>query len=272
MTLSEEQLREFEERGYTVLRQLGTPEITESLATRVEEYLHGERPLEERMAFKFQRGKKPKRRGGNLEFIRKIKHLEYEERFWSFISDPRVVGPLTQVLGPDVLIWRADVFYKRPKTGWGISPHQDAVYWPISPIDDTYGTTSSLFYFMDDSDETNGGLGFLPGRHKEGPIPSARYDGDNAGERRISDECYSDDEKVYPTVSAGDAVLFHGMLPHLSERNTSQKPRRALAITCWSARLKYSGFRKEIHGHEDPDYDWQPLKQLAGRTHEGCVF
>ena len=55
---------------------------------------------------------------------------------------------------------------------------------------------------------------------------------------------------------AGDAIFFHGMTPHFSERNRSQSVRRAVAISCLSAKLRYTGFSMKTHGHEGPARPW----------------
>ena len=268
--LSAEALEEFESRGYTLLEDVFPPELNERLRLRLDEYLKGVRPLREHMGLQFQRrsGKKLARK---RRFVRKLKHLEYDPLFWSLISDPRVVTPLVQILGPDIKVFRADVFYKAPKTGWSISPHQDAVYWPVAPIDDVFGTTCNFFYFLDDAGKENGGLGFLPGRHREGPLPASRYDGDGPGERRLDSGCYSSREWTQVSVSEGDAVIFHGMVPHFSGRNPSERFRRALNISCWSARLRHTGFQPEIHGHADPDRPIDALRQLCGSSFSGHV-
>lgn len=272
MTLSNRQIQEYQEQGYTIINGVLSPDQIEHLRGRVEEYLRGQRPLGQRMALKYQRcGRLRKLITTRTKLIRKIKHVEYDDLFWNVISSQKIVTHIQRILGNDVKIFRADMFYKAPKTGWAISMHQDAVYWPVSPIADVFGTTCNYFLFLDDATAANGGLGVLPGRHREGPLPARRYDGDNGGERRIEAHCYREEEKTWIEVAAGDAVLFHGMLPHFSERNRSNWVRRALNLSCWSARLRHTGFDRQVHGHADSDIPFGELKLLCGRSFAGCV-
>lgn len=272
MLLSRQSIREYEEKGYTIINGAVSPEHVEILRVRVEDYLHGRRSLAPGMALKYQRcGRLRKLTTSRTSLIRKIKHMEHDEVFWDVISSERIIGPLTQILGENIKIFRADLFYKAPRTGWGISMHQDAVYWPVSPISDIFGTTCNYFIFLDDATASNGGLGVLPGRHRDGPLPARRHDGDNGGERRIEPGCYREEEKAWIEVAAGDAILFHGMLPHFSERNRSGQVRRALNLSCWSASLRHTGFHPDVHGHADSDIPLGDLKPLCGRSFAGCV-
>jgi phytanoyl-CoA hydroxylase len=272
MLLSCQSIREYEEKGYTIIDGAVSPEHVEVLRARVEDYLHGRRPLGPGMALKYQRcGRLRGLVAPKTKLIRKIKHMEHDDLFWDVIASEKIVTPIRQVLGDDVKIFRADLFYKAPRTGWAISMHQDAVYWPVSPIAEVFGTTCNYFLFLDDATAANGGLGVLPGRHREGPLPARRYDGDNGGERRIEAHCYRAEEKTWIEVAAGDALLFHGMLPHFSERNRSGQVRRALNLSCWSARLRHTGFHPEVHGHADSDIPFGELKPLCGRSFAGCV-
>lgn len=48
------------------------------------------------------------------------------------VRHPAVVGPVTEVLGPDVLCWSSIFFAKAPGTGDYVAWHQDATYWAPS--------------------------------------------------------------------------------------------------------------------------------------------
>jgi ectoine hydroxylase-related dioxygenase (phytanoyl-CoA dioxygenase family) len=275
--LTTEEINSYRDRGFVRVEALLSEDRRSALCARVDEYTGGRLRLPPGMSFSRQ-----KRRlrfwGRSISLpllawhphsIRKIVGLEHDDLFRTLIFDPLILDPMEQILGRDIKLQRMDLFYKSPRFGWRIGVHQDAVYWPIAPIN-TIASTCTCFYFLDGATPENGCLGFLPGRHREGPIRATRVDGDTDGERHIDRSAYRKKDKVWVVCKAGDAVFFHGMVPHFSERNHSKSIRRAVAITCLSAKLRYTGYRMEIHGHEDPSRPEERLL-LRGESWPGCI-
>ena len=54
---------------------------------------------------------------------------------WSVINDTRIVNPISQVLGPNILLWSTQWFIKEPGDQKVVSFHQDANYWGLEPHD-----------------------------------------------------------------------------------------------------------------------------------------
>ena len=54
---------------------------------------------------------------------------------WSVINDSRIVTPITQILGTNVLLWSTQWFIKEPGDKKVVSFHQDANYWGLEPHD-----------------------------------------------------------------------------------------------------------------------------------------
>jgi ectoine hydroxylase-related dioxygenase (phytanoyl-CoA dioxygenase family) len=277
MHLTTEEITSYRDRGFVRVEGLLSEERLAALCARVDEYIGARRPLATGMAFTRQKrsfrlwGRNIRRPllVGHPHSIRKITGLEHDEVFRKLMFDPCILDPMNQILGSDIKLQRMDLFYKSTRFGWRIGVHQDAVYWPVAPID-TLDSVCTCFCFLDAATRENGCLGFLPGRHREGPLRANVVAGHGDGERRIDRCAYREEEKVWVPCNAGDAVFFHGMTPHFSERNRSKSIRRAVAISCLSAKLRYTGFRTEIHGHEDPS---QPQKRLIlhGKPWPGCV-
>lgn len=42
---------------------------------------------------------------------------------------PRILDPVEDILGPDILLWSSTFFIKEPRTSHFVSWHQDATYW-----------------------------------------------------------------------------------------------------------------------------------------------
>ena len=79
---------------------------------------------------------------------------------WSVINDPRIVTPITQVLGPNVLLWSTQWFIKEPGDHKVVSFHQDANYWGLEPHD-----VASAWLALTDASIETGPMNFLPGSH-----------------------------------------------------------------------------------------------------------
>lgn len=277
MPLTTGELNEYRDRGFVRVAGLVSEDRGAALRARVDEYIGSQRPLEAGMALSRQMrhlrlGNRSIRLPllvGHPHSVRKIDGLEHDDLFRALLLDPCILDPLEQILGRDIKLQRMSLFYKSKLFGWRIGVHQDAVYWPVAPIDGI-DSVSTCFYFLDDATRENGCLGFLPGRHREGPLPAKRVNGHTYGERHIDRCAYSEKEKEWVPCEAGDAIFFHGMTPHFSEPNRSKSVRRAVAISCLSAKVRYTGFSMEIHGHEGP---FRPVELLLlrGRSWPGCI-
>jgi len=79
---------------------------------------------------------------------------------WSVINDPRIVTPITQVLGPNVLLWSTQWFIKEPGDHKVVSFHQDANYWGLEPHD-----VASAWLALTDASIETGPMNFVPGSH-----------------------------------------------------------------------------------------------------------
>jgi non-haem Fe2+, alpha-ketoglutarate-dependent halogenase len=51
---------------------------------------------------------------------------------WELVHDPRILDPVEDLLGPDLLVWAASFFDKRPGEPSHVPWHQDATYWGLS--------------------------------------------------------------------------------------------------------------------------------------------
>ena len=80
---------------------------------------------------------------------------------WDLVHDPRIVDPVCDVLGPDVLLWSMDWFIKEPGTSF-VSYHQDATYWGLEPHD-----VVTAWVALSDAGEATGPMKFIPGSHTD---------------------------------------------------------------------------------------------------------
>lgn len=152
----------------------------------------------------------------------KLYNLHRAEPFKSFASDPQVLNAMHAIIGPDVAVFNSQYIFKNPGV-WGQPWHQDSLYF-------TFDRVPQVGVWLATSRATvqNGCLFVAPGSHLE-PIhqhvPDARP-GANFGYVEVVDYDFSNAEAV--TMEAGDVLIFHSFLMHMSNDNKADERRSAL--------------------------------------------
>ena len=142
--------------------------------------------------------------------------------FREIATSAELLGPIKQILGPDVNLHHSKLNMKPANVGSVVDWHQDLAYFPHTNDD----LVTTLVY-LDEATEKNGCLEVLPGchdRYYEHAGPDGRFSG------RITEPLEPDqvgDPQPLPA-PAGSAILMHARLPHSSQANRSDKPRRTL--------------------------------------------
>jgi phytanoyl-CoA hydroxylase len=147
---------------------------------------------------------------------------------------PRL-AELAHALGlVEPLLLQSMYFFKQPGIGGEIDWHQDATYLHTRP-----STVTGLWMALDDADRANGCLLALPGAHR-GPLRKRFH---RAGEAVVTSELdpapWPDIEPVALEVPCGSLVVLHGLLPHASTANRSDRPRHAYALHLIDGRAVY---------------------------------
>lgn len=144
---------------------------------------------------------------------------------WDAVCDPRVVGPVASLLGPDVLLWALNWFVKEPNTANFVSLHQDANYWGLEPHD-----VVTAWIALSDASEPTGPMRFLPGTHR-GDLHSHEntYAEDNLLSRGQTVQAELDESRaVLAPLAAGEMSLHHVRLVHGSGPNQTSDRRIGL--------------------------------------------
>ena len=81
---------------------------------------------------------------------------------WDVVTNPRIVRPITSILGPNVLLWSTNWFIKESGDSKIVSFHQDANYWGLEPHD-----VATAWLALSDAHEDSGPMSFVPGSHQE---------------------------------------------------------------------------------------------------------
>lgn len=146
-------------------------------------------------------------------------HL-YSDQWNRITSDPRIVGILSSLLGPNVELHHTTLHAKPPETGSPFPLHQDDAFFGHER--DTY---IDAILHIDDTPEESGCLRFIPGSHKGGPLEHIRN-----GAPHLPTDTYRLGDCVPVPAKAGDLVLFCLWTIHGSDLNRTDHGRRVVRM------------------------------------------
>ncbi len=144
------------------------------------------------------------------------------------VFDLAATVPCAQALGVARLrFWHDQVFYKPPRHQGVVPWHQDYSYWQRTAP----ARHVTLNVMLDDADEGNGCLMFVPGSHRGGLLPSLPFDSElDAAVQLLDPTQRAAFRPVAVPVPAGHGTLHHSHTLHGSGPNRSARPRRALVL------------------------------------------
>ena len=147
------------------------------------------------------------------------------EGIWDLCTEPRILDLVEDLIGPNIICWASHFFCKLPNDPKRVPWHQDASYWNLSPA-----RTVTAWLAIDDADEENAAMRFIPGTHRNGHLKFRRATDASA----ILDIETVDADKLGTPVSnnlrAGQVSLHADMLVHGSEPNDSSRRRCGLTL------------------------------------------
>ncbi|MBO0980789.1 phytanoyl-CoA dioxygenase family protein [Microbacterium sp. SD291] len=130
-----------------------------------------------------------------------------------WMLDPRIVGPVEEMVGP--VHAAQSMFYFKPPGARGQALHQDNIFLQAHPE-----TCIAAWVAIDDCDAENGGLKVVPGSHRYEIICPDEAD---------PEESFTSTEITLPEgfaaeqteLASGDVLFFHGSMVHGSGPNRS---------------------------------------------------
>ncbi len=143
---------------------------------------------------------------------------------WETMYAEPLLRAVRDLLGSDVVAWATHYFCKLPGDGKAVSFHQDASYWGLTPA-----KTVTVWLALDDTDEDNGAMQFLPGSHKVGHIPWKESSEESVLNQQIKDISMFD-KPFSNNLKAGEYSLHSSLLVHGSPKNQSSRRRCGLTI------------------------------------------
>ena len=153
--------------------------------------------------------------------------LKYDLNFLKYAKDPEILNCIKQLIGPNVALWNQSFFAKPGINGKATPWHQDGQYWPIRPL-----ATCSVWLAVDDSNEENGCLKYIPGSHKR--KKTRLHHTNNSENYTLNQELdtseYNENDAYNLILKAGQMALHDVYIVHGSGTNTSPHSRRGMTM------------------------------------------
>ncbi len=146
------------------------------------------------------------------------------EGIWDICTEPRILDCVEDIVGPNIVCWASHFFCKNANDPKTVPWHQDASYWKLSPA-----RTVTVWLAIDDADEENSAMRFIPQTHDKGHL---KFDtaGDNSVLKFATTGADDMGEPFTNRLNAGQISLHADMLVHGSLPNQSNRRRCGLTL------------------------------------------
>ncbi len=218
MSLPEEQIKEFADKGFIVLKGFFDKAVMDKVSARLDE-LRDKEPAKNQEAKYYE---KSPITGENI--LVRIENVlgDHNPEITKLLLPPKAIECLTQLFDEPPVLFKDKINYKLP----GCRPdklHQDqAAGW--NAYGDFYITMGIV---VDENRKENAALSFMKSGNYEKRLMSEEW-------RPLSeaDPPYQpEDEYVLLEADPGDVIFFDSYVPHGSPANTSDRSRRNIFLT-----------------------------------------
>ena len=217
--LSNTQITQYHQDGYTVCPNFLSPEEVAQLIAEIEKIISGNTLAnhdKKRMEME------PNQPSDGAKVRRLYEPCTHYPLFRKLSDSEKLLDAVEDLVGPNILFHYSKLNMKPPEIGSVVEWHQDLSYYPLTNRD-----SLAVLFYLDDADAENGCLQMLPGRH-EGDLLAHTSEGYFQGR---ATEAVDSSEAASVEGKAGAAVFMHCMTPHASTTNRSNRPRRTLILS-----------------------------------------
>ena len=161
--------------------------------------------------------------------INKIGHAMHDlDPVFDSFSRTEKLGAVAKDVGfEDPRILQSMYIFKQPKIGGEVGFHQDATFLYTEPI-----SVKGFWFALEDASLENGCMWTIPGGHRN-DLKSRFFrnkKGDGTEMEIIDDSPWETSKLVPLEVRAGSMIVLHGLLPHMSHANRSERTRHAYTM------------------------------------------
>lgn len=236
--ISQQQLDIFDEQGYLIIEGLLTPAELERCNVEVERLHEFAAELEakgDRTTMSFQR--EPyldDEIAKGLPVLRKIESAgDHSRTFGDLAAHPQLIEVLSNLLGPDLLLFRNTLMLKPAHHGSVHALHQDTAYWPMEPAN-----LITVSIALNDATPENGCFKVIPGSHR---WPQRQWGmiARKQGAALTDQDGLDTSGQIDVPLKAGSALLFHSSIIHGSGANRSPRPRHTALYAYFTPDVVY---------------------------------
>ena len=248
---SKEQIIQFKEEGFVIIRNLFDKKEIDLLIQYTEELQNA--PVVSGKEWKYFEESKLNK---NKNILARIENFcKFHKGFANLCTKDKIIECINDCLGEEGVLFKDKINFKMPG-GAGFSPHQDSqAGW-----DDYAKFYLTAMVSVDEATLQNGCLELAPGHNKAGLIGKLW--------EPLSDKEMKNMKFIRITTKPGDAVFFDCYTPHRSEPNLTNKSRRILYLTY--NKLSDGDHRKKYYldkyKNYPPDIDRDPKKNYRFRV------
>jgi len=214
MQLNAQEIRSYREHGYLIPSYRLEPALLQSLQQALDQLIATTRAcVRKNSSVPTSRGKTTKGSRGR--------------RFLELAMHPPIVDMVSQLIGPDVILWGWHVFCKPPAEGFETPWHQDGHYWPIRPL-----ATCTVWVALEPSTRENGCLRVIPGSHRQQVLhPHLHEDRqDLTLNQRMADGAFDEHQAVDLELEPGQMSMHDVYMIHGAQANRSAQRRTGVAL------------------------------------------
>ena len=222
--LTEQQRQQFEEQGFLAGIPVLTADQVDALRDELTEFMkpdhHGSGLWHEYHA---NESADP-----NAVLFHALGAWRLGTAFHDLLWCPAFVKVAEQLVAGPVRFWHDQLFCKPAHHGGVVAWHQDYSYWtrtkPMAHL--------TCWIALDDADEANGCIQYVPGSHQWDLLPITGLAGDmDAIRKTLDDDQWEQMQNpVCHPLRAGEASFHHCLTVHGSSENRTRRPRRAAVI------------------------------------------
>lgn len=238
-SISEDDIRFYQENGFIQVDNVLSAEEVDQVRAALEEALTGD---------------------AKQSFNQVGKNAEYDKVFhqkvnlWRdfpalarWVQDEGLAEIARKLTGsPYVRLWHDHALIKMPGDSKASPWHQDFPYWPMNEPG-----ALSCWLALDDVDERNGCMQFIPGSQNFGTLPPINLVTPEDINQYVPEEKRGNVEPVVCRLKAGSCTFHNGNTFHYAFPNTTDRPRRALVIIYMPAGTTYDGKKHIVSNGAD---------------------
>jgi hypothetical protein len=166
--------------------------------------------------------------------------------FAGLIRHPRLIEAVSQLIGPDLLVWSCGFFIKDAHARSYVSWHQDLNYWGLDGDREV-----TAWFALTPATVGNGCMRFVPGSHRRKDVPHVdSFAPDNLLTRGQEIAVEVDEASAVNVVlRAGQASFHHGHMFHASGPNRTDARRLGVAIRYVAPSMKQVSGERLLVSH-----------------------